>query len=151
MTEAIVIAIITQTALIIVSLIQNRNTSKKTASIAADAKVARDQTANTHNTNLRDDVDVVIGSVQNISKDIRDVKLGLELQGADIVRIGQRLEAQHRDDEFLEETIDRARIAQERALRQAIEDRTKALQDLRDELPILVNQHIDLTRFKDIK
>lgn len=149
MTEAIVIAIITQTALIIVSLIQNRNTSKKTESIAADAKVARDQTANTHNTNLRDDVDVVIGSVQNISKDIRDVKLGLELQGAEIIRIGQRLEAQHRDDEFLEETIDRARIASDRALRQAIEDRKKALQDLRDEIPILVNEHIDLSRFKD--
>jgi hypothetical protein len=135
MTEAIIIALIANTAMVIATLI-------KQGSIAKDAKEARDQTANTHSTNLRDDVDRVIAGVSALTVSVEDLRCAQEQQAAETRRITSKLEFQHRDDEFLGETIDRTRIEQERALAMAVQDRRDQFDMFRREIPDIIRAEI---------
>lgn len=132
MTEAIIVALIANLALIIKSMIDQR-------AIAKDAKIARDQTANSHETNLRDDLDGVAGRLSDISKDLQKLQTGLESQGASIDRIKEKLELQHEDDEFLKERLERAREYHDNALLMAVQDRHTELALLRRDIPEIID------------
>lgn len=125
MTEPIILALIAQAGLIGTALIAQ---SRKLNRIGSDAREARDQTANSHGTNLRDDVDNVDGKV---------VALSGQMHG--LARTLHRIEAWMKDlteaDSQLEDTMDRRKLAAQRDLGK-----------LREEIPEIIRaelgQHI---------
>lgn len=121
MDPQIIVALIAQTGAILAILISTR---RKLSSVGDDAREARDQTANSHGTNLRDDVDNVDGKV---------VALSGQMHG--LARTLHRIEGWVRDltdaDAQLEDTIDRRKIAAQRELMK-----------LRDDIPEIIRTEL---------
>lgn len=136
MTEAIIIALIANLALLIKSLIDQHGIKRQTQQIGKDAKESRDQTANSHSTNLRDDLDTVLGVV-------RGVESGLEKQGAKLARIEGRLQMQHEDDEMLQLKLDRSREYHDDTLAMAVEDRREQFAELRRDIPAMIRHELN--------
>lgn len=147
--DAIIVALITQTFGLIGLLINQFSSNKKQKQmaetqqvIAEHAKEARDQTANSHKTNFRDDLDSVALGVVNLTHAVEGIKQDQSQLVVDVDRLGKMIEAQHKDDEFLEHTIDRLRVNSERALARAVEDRKSEFIELHENLPHLIQQVI---------
>lgn len=87
MTEAVWVQIITTLGLVVIAVIGNRKLNR----IGGDAREAREQTANTHETNLRDDVDAIAELVRGQSRHLE--------------RIDRHLEDLHTEDESIEQTL----------------------------------------------
>ena len=90
MTEPITLQIITVLGGVIVALIGNRKLNR----IGGDAREARDQTANSHGTNLRDDLDRIEGKVDRTAADVRalhddDAELGDTMSRGQVREIGR--------------------------------------------------------------
>lgn len=119
MSEAIVIALITQAAGVVVVLLQQ---NRKLERIGSDAREARDQTANNHGTNLREDLDRIESKVDRFGADVR---------------------ALHDEDEELGHTVSRGQVRAQRALARAIDDRNEQLDRLREEIPVMIRRHVN--------
>ena len=114
----IVVALIVQAGVLGSALLsQNR----KLRTIGEDAREARDQTANSHGTNLRDDLDRIEGKVDRTAADVR---------------------ALHDDDAELGDTMSRGQVRASRALNRAIDDRNEQLDRMREEIPLIVRRQI---------
>ena len=117
MTEPVTLQIITTVGLVVVAWLGNRKLNR----IGGDAREARDQTANSHGTNLRDDMD---------RHEEKLDAMRLEIRGL------------HDDDGELGDTVSRQGVRSARALARAIDDRNEQLDRLREEIPIIVRRQI---------
>lgn len=109
----VVVQLVTTGGLIVIALIGR----KKLDAIAGDAKEARDQTANTHKSNLRDDID-----------GLRD----------DVTGLKDTLGVVHGDLRGLQKDVTGLRSADgtiRKQLALAVQDREHALEQLRAEIP----------------
>lgn len=118
MDPQIIVALIAQTGAILGILISTR---RKLSSIGDDAREARDQTANSHGTNLRDDLDRIEAKVDRTAADVR---------------------ALHDDDAELGDTVSRGQVRASRALNRAIDDRNEQLDRMREEIPVIVRRQL---------
>jgi len=118
----------------------NRPLNRKVERVAADARTAAEQTANTHTINLRDDLDEkVLGLARTLSiladaqQAARDDVGGLHAE----IRDARKDIAGIRDDA----RADRRAVTQVRAdLNGFVRGREHALDELRDSIPTLVAQ-----------
>lgn len=127
MSDGIAIALITTLGAVLLEVVRQ---GRKLNRIGSDAREARDQTANTHSTNLRDDLDGVGGKVNTLSGQVHG-----------LTRTLHRIEGWMKDltdaDTQLEDTMDRRKLAAQRdlgKLREEIPDiiRTELGQHVRD-------------------
>lgn len=79
MSEAITLELISQVGLLLAAVIGLVGGRRKLRQIGADAAEARNQTANTHDTNLRDDIDSMRRELGGVKDDIAGVHA--ELRG----------------------------------------------------------------------
>lgn len=74
MSEAITLELISQVGLLLAAVIGLVGGRRKLRQIGADAAEARNQTANTHDTNLRDDIDSMRREIGVVKDDVGGVK-----------------------------------------------------------------------------
>lgn len=147
MTEGIIIGLITVVGGIIVAFINKLNvTDKKVDTIVQDAREAREQTANTHTTNLRDDLDRAINGIDTLKSMVEDLATTQKLQGNEVRRITKRLDAVQEEDLFIEDTLERTNVRHARAIAAVSSDNQHEIQKLRREiLDIIRNEAQGLT------
>ena len=112
----------------LVGLLAQHPLKRGVDTIASDAKEARDQTANTHDTNLRDDLDEVKGIVIGMARRFDRMERWM----TDLVAA----------DEDTSRTMDRRREAVDRALTEEREQRAAEMATLRQEIRAAVAQHV---------
>jgi chromosome segregation ATPase len=123
----------------------NRPTRRTLHQVAADAKEARDQVANTHDTNMRDDLDGVgvglaeirhaVGRLADAQQAVREDIGGLHSEVRD-----QRLDiAGIRTDARRDR---RALAAVRTDLASAVTERDQAIAQLREQMPGLIASHV---------
>jgi len=112
----------------LVGLLAQHPLKRRVDTIASDAKEARDQTANTHDTNLRDDLDEVKGIVIGMARRFDRMERWM----TDLVAA----------DEDTSRTMDRRREAVDRALTEEREQRAAEMATLRQEIRAAVAQHV---------
>ena len=121
MPDDVVIQLITTGGLIVVAIVGN----KKLNRIGGDAKEARDQTANTHDTNLRDDLDEKFAGLAR-----------------KVDHLGREITSLHDDDAVIDSTLSRQRIRASKALADAVRERDEMLDRLREEVPSIARREI---------
>ena len=85
MTEGIWVAIIGVIGGIITVIVQQRRQRKHTTAQAKTLEIVRDQVQNSHGTNLRNDIDVVLSELRGLRKDVgrlddRDLERGRDMR-----------------------------------------------------------------------
>ena len=147
MSDAIWVQVVTAAGLVIVAIINKRDsraTRSEVRAVAADVKVTRDHTENSHSEakypNLRDELTSVRETVEGMAQIQRgqDRRLDrIERQTADL----------RRADEATDDTIDRHELDHTRALARAAADRARALADLdarfEHRIPVLIAAALD--------
>lgn len=73
MSEIITVQLIASVGALLVAVVGLIGGNRKLRSIGADAAEARNQTANTHDTNLRDDIDAMRREVAGVKSDVSEV------------------------------------------------------------------------------
>lgn len=125
MSEAVWVAIIVQTGGIIAAAFVG---GKKLNRIGGDAKEAREQTANTHTTNLRDDIDDVKGAVKGIERTVTRLSdWATDLTNADLA---------------IERTLDRKTLANEREIARVRDENAAHAEKLRRDLLEAIDQKV---------
>lgn len=130
MTEAVWVQIVIVVGLVLVAVINKRDsraTRRDLALVADDARVTREQSENEHANapypNMRDELTSVRETVEGIAQIVT---------GHD--RRMERIERQTRDlrdtDDATDETLDRQRLDHARALARAVAEREDAMRDL---------------------
>lgn len=130
MSDAIWVQVVTAAGLVIVAIINKRDsraTRSEVRAVAADVKVTRDHTENSHGEakypNLRDELTSVRETVEGMAQ----VQRG---QDRRLDRIERQTADLRRADEATDDTLDRHELDHARALARAIADRDRALTDL---------------------
>lgn len=128
MDTQITVQIIATVGLVVVAWIGNRKLNR----IGADAKEARNQTANTHETNLRDDLDDLHAGVREVTRQVREVYEDLQSVHGDVRGIRRDINGLRADDGEIRLQL---RLERERAM-QALEDHVTQTQRAGGEGPL---------------
>ena len=124
MTEALWVAIIVQTGGVVAAVLAG---GKKLNRIDSNAKETRDQTANTHKTNLRDDLDDIRGEVRGIARQVARFTTWMsDLTAA---------------DEAIERSVDRQALANAREIARAHDEQEARMENMRRDLIARIDQH----------
>lgn len=130
MSDAIWVQVVTAAGLVIVAIINKRDsraTRSAVRAVAEDVRVTRDHTENAHTDaeypNLRDELTSVRETVEGMAQ----VQRG---QDRRLDRIERQTADLRRADEATDDTLDRHELDHARALARAIADRDRALTDL---------------------
>lgn len=113
--------------LVVVALIGNRKLNR----IGADAKEARDQTANTHDTNLRDDLDELRNRQATLGDELKSQQATL---GSDLGLVMETFKAVHDDVRGIRHDINGLREDNGEIRRKQRMDASRARRDLRDHI-----------------
>ena len=136
LTEPVMVQMITTLGLVITAILGGRKLNK----VGRDAKEARDQTANTHETNLRDDLDSqhasVIEGLKEVILDIRGLRDDHQATRKDIGILHGAIRGVVRDITGLRETDSQARSE----LAAAVAERNEELNRVRLDIPSLIRQ-----------
>lgn len=132
--------------LALITWLSNRGTKRELRGVAADARTAAEQTANTHTTNLRDDLDEKVARIERGLGTLADAQ---EATREDIGGLHSEVRDTRKDITGLRDDArtDRRAVTQVRAdLNGFVRGRERAVDDLRDQIPQLVaealTQHV---------
>lgn len=143
MSDAVIIQLITTGGLIVVAVLGNRKLNR----IGADAREARDQTANEHADaeypNLRDELTETRDVAARAAAEAKAAKGATHGLTRQVARLASWLEDLSTGSESTDDAIDRAKTAAARALARAVEERDEKLDELRQEIPKVIRAELE--------